>query len=338
MEMRSAPCAASSPMPTARSTWLGSSECELHAEPPDTPKPRMSKRRMSVSLSSASTSTCTMLGRYSVLPGATSTVGCTPGVAASAAYSLSRSAARRCVSAGWLACAASTAAAKPAAPATFCVPERLPASCPPPSRYASKGVRAFTYSAPMPFGPPTLCAENDAASQPQACTSTGVLPSACVASVWNSAPTAWADFASSATGWMDPSSELAVMTLTSTVLASSTAASASGVMKPARFGATRVTRKPCCSKRLAGASTASCSMAETTTCGVKSPAPARRRAATAALARPNSAALSASVAPLVKISSSGRCAPSARAMRRRASSSAANAARPGTCRLFALPP
>ena len=45
MEMRSAPCAASSPMPTARSTWLGSSECELHAEPPDTPKPRMSKRR-----------------------------------------------------------------------------------------------------------------------------------------------------------------------------------------------------------------------------------------------------------------------------------------------------
>lgn len=34
---------------------------------------------------------------------------------------------------------------------TFCVPERRPASCPPPSWNAESGVRAFTYSAPMPL-------------------------------------------------------------------------------------------------------------------------------------------------------------------------------------------
>ena len=79
-------------------------------------------------------------------------------------------------------------------------------------------------------------------------------------------------------------------------------------------------------------------MADTMTCGVNSPDPARRRAVTAALDKPKSAALSASVAPLVRMISSGREAPSAAAIFLRAPSSAAKAARPGKCRLFAFAP
>ena len=52
---------------------------------------------------------------------------------------------------------------------------------------------------------------------------------------------------------------------------------------------------------------------------------------------PSKAALSASVAPDVKITSSGRLAPSAREVRMRASSSAANASRPTLWTEFALP-
>ncbi len=234
--------------------------------------------------------------------------------------------------------AASSAAANPTAPATFCVPLRLPASCPPPSIYASKGVRARRYSAPMPFAAPILWPENDAASQSHMRRSTSTLPSACVASVWKSAPRSWATFASVATSWTLPTSEFAAMTLTRTVSSSMASASASGEMKPAASGARRLTRQPCEARRAAGARTASCSMADTMTCGVNWPEPARRRAATAALASPRMAALSASVAPLVRMISSGREAPSAAAIRLRAPSSAANAARPGRCRLFAFAP
>ena len=71
------------------------------------------------------------------------------------------------------------------------------------------GVRAFTYSAPIPFGPPTLCAENDAASTSHSRTSRGIFPKAWVASTWKSAPWACAMAASSRTGSTLPSSEFA---------------------------------------------------------------------------------------------------------------------------------
>lgn len=54
------------------------------------PRTQASKRRTSVWLSRPSTSTCTMLGKNSSLPGRTSTVAATPGRRESSAYSRSR--------------------------------------------------------------------------------------------------------------------------------------------------------------------------------------------------------------------------------------------------------
>ena len=150
-----------------------------------------------------------------------------------------------------------------------------------------------------------------------------ILPSACVASVWKSAPAACAARASSATGCTLPTSPFAICTDTSTVSPSSASSRARGSTKPCASGARRRTRKPSRSRARAGASTASCSMAVVTTCGERAGRPARRRASSAARARPRRAALSASVAPDVNTISLAREACRSAAIERRAPSSAA---------------
>ena len=49
-------------------------------------------------------------------------------------------------------------------------------------------VPRLIHSAPAPFGPLNLCADRDSRSAPMARTFTGILPTVCTASVWNSAP------------------------------------------------------------------------------------------------------------------------------------------------------
>ena len=85
-------------------------------------------------------------------------------------------------------------------------------SCPPPSSWnAENGVRARRYSAPIPFGPPTLCAENDAASTSHSRPRRrGIFPKAWVASMWESAPCGMRDRRQARrTGSTLPSSEFA---------------------------------------------------------------------------------------------------------------------------------
>ena len=79
----------------------------------------------------------------------------------------------------------------PTMPGTFKVPERIPRSWPPPSICAVTFTRGFflrTYNAPTPFGPYILCAVKAIISIPSLLTSTGILPTACVASVNNNTP------------------------------------------------------------------------------------------------------------------------------------------------------
>ena len=63
-------------------------------------------------------------------------------------------------------------------------------------------------------------------------TSTGILPTVCTASVWNSAPRSCAIAASSATGWIVPISLLACITETSAVSSVSASRSAAGETMP----------------------------------------------------------------------------------------------------------
>ena len=80
---------------------------------------------------------------------------------------------------------------KPTIPGTFNVPLRMPLSWPPPSICAVTFTLGFfrrTYNAPTPFGPYILCALNAIRSMPSLFTSTGILPTACVASVKTSTP------------------------------------------------------------------------------------------------------------------------------------------------------
>ena len=80
----------------------------------------------------------------------------------------------------------------PAMAGTFSVPARRLRSCLPPVMIGASRTPRRIQSAPAPFGPWNLCAESESRSTPSARTSTGILPTDCTASVWNSAPCAWA--------------------------------------------------------------------------------------------------------------------------------------------------
>ena len=83
-------------------------------------------------------------------------------------------------------------------PGRFSVPARRPRSCPPPRISGFNSAPPLATRAPIPGGPPSLCADRLTRSAPSAAASTGILPAACTASQWNSAPCACAITAISA--------------------------------------------------------------------------------------------------------------------------------------------
>ena len=110
----------------------------------------------------------------------------------------------------------------------------------------SSGMRPRTYSAPTPFGAPSLWPETLSASTPSARTSSGSQPAACTASVWNGIPCACASAASAAIGWTVPTSLLASITVASVVSGRSAAANTSGSSEPVASDRQRTsTSKPC---------------------------------------------------------------------------------------------
>ena len=124
---------------------------------------------------------------------------------------------------------------KPTIPGTFNVPLRIALSCPPPSICAVTFTLGFflrTYNAPTPFGPYILCAVKAIKSIPSAFTSTGILPTACVASVKNNAPCFFAIALISFTGCIVPISLLAYIMATKIVVGFIAASNSSRFIKP----------------------------------------------------------------------------------------------------------
>jgi hypothetical protein len=132
-------------------------------------------------------------------------------------------------------------------------------------------------------------------------------------------PAARSPRATSATGWMVPSSLFTSITATTAVSGVTAARSRSTATQPSFSGGTSVSVNPRPPRSWTLRSTAGCSMEVATRC--------RPRAAPAA---PRIPSASASVPPLVKITSAG-CARSTAATSARAASSARAAAAPGPC-------
>ena len=127
--------------------------------------------------------------------------------------------------------ATSKAAASPAMPGTFSVPERWRRSCPPPfssGAGAKAGLR--TIAAPTPFGPPNLCAEKNSTSASFSSRS-GRRPTACTASQISPAPFECTVSAISAVNWTAPVSLFAACTA-ATEPGDSAASSASRSSEP----------------------------------------------------------------------------------------------------------
>ena len=212
------------------------------------------------------------------------------------------------------------------APITLEVPLRSPLSCPPPKSSGCTRVPRRRYTKPAPLSAPSLWAEKAAASTPLSSRFIWTLPRACTQSVKKRAPSSWAASASSRTGWMVPSSLFTAITHTSASFPppakalAAASSSACGVTMPLRLAGTPWTLKPRRLRLAAASATAWCSMELTMTCVSCGLALAG--------SRPRTAMLSPSVPPLVKTISAGWRAPTARAMRRRASSSWRRASRP----------
>ena len=101
----------------------------------------------------------------------------------SPSYRRSRKARTRAASTASSACARAHAAPKPTHKAVGSVPGRSPRSWPPPANSGTSRTPRRTYSAPMPFGPYSLCADRLIRSTPSAATSRGICPAAWAASV-----------------------------------------------------------------------------------------------------------------------------------------------------------
>ena len=180
----------------------------------------------------------------------------------------------------------------------------------------------------MPFGPYILCALIDIRSMLSSSTWIGTLPTACVASVWNSTPRSRAILPISRMGWMTPISLLAYITLTRTVFSVMAARRASRSIRPSVPVARSVTSQPCLFSFLQVSRTALCSVATETMWLPRS---------AYISATPLRARLSDSVAPLVKTISLG-VAPIRSAICLRAFSTACSASQPKEwLRLAALP-
>src|SRR5438552_7624276 len=160
------------------------------------------------------------------------------------------------------------------------------------------------------------CAVHDRRSMPIASTSTGILPTACVASVWKMIPFSLASLPMAATSWMVPISLLANITEIRIVLSVSALRISSTSMTPSGCTGTYVTWNPCRSRRLNVSMLARCSMTVVTMWLPFS---------LYISATPLRARLIASVPPEVKTSSFGSRAPISVAILPRAASTAPSA-------------
>src|SRR2546426_399018 len=173
------------------------------------------------------------------------------------------------------------------------------------------------------------CAVHDRRSMPIASTSTGILPTACVASVWKMIPFSLASLPMAATSWMVPISLLANITEIRIVLSVSALRISSTSMTPSGCTGTYVTWNPCRSRRLNVSMLARCSMTVVTMWLPFS---------LYISATPLRARLIASVPPEVKTSSFGSRAPISVAILARAASTAPSASHPnGWLRLAGSP-
>ena len=303
--------------PIAVSTWEGSIEPVLHAEPDEQAIPAKSKCMSSASLSVPGIDTLETWGARSACQALITASGTACSTRSSRSSRKARS--RRSVSAR-SAAANSTAFPNATMPGTFSVPGRMPNCCPPPWMIASTASRSRTMSAPMPLGAPILWPEMVSSVQRTSGRETGTFPNAWTASVWNKTSALQHRSAMRATGWITPTSLFTHMTLTTATPPASACSSAPSSTTPEALTGRMSSRPPRRPTAWAAARTALCSIADTATRN----GPPRSRDASAA---PMIAKLSASVPPEVKITWLGS-APRVSAIVRLASSIPARAARP----------
>ena len=181
--------------------------------------------------------------------------------------------------------AAVAAAPNPAMPVTFSVPARRSRSCGPPASTDSRGVPRRIASAPTPFGPCNLCAEQVSRSVPHAAKSVGTRPTHWVASVCSSTLAARHMRAMSAMGCSTPVSLLAAITLTratSALRSDNTRVSASIDTRPfVSLGSHTTSASPSSCRRLHRSRTAECSRRLVTSTRRRVPASAPRMARSA---------------------------------------------------------
>ena len=207
-------------------------------------------------------------------------------------------------------------------------------SWPPPCSTGTGWASLASSSAPAPTGPPSLCPVIVSASAPLSANCTGTSAAACTASVCSGIRCSAQTAASSAIGAIVPTSLFAHITLTSATL------SGSGPIVSRRLSADTIpvpstpiqpiSAPSWLASQPAESSTAWCSVAGISTRWRRGP-PARR-----AQNRPFTARLSASVPPLVKITSLG-LAPNASAICSLDSSTTRRARRPALCSEEGLP-
>ncbi len=96
----------------------------------------------------------------------------------------------------------------------------------------------------MPLGPCSLWPESESKSIDCVRMSSGVLPTACTASVWKSTPRRWAIPANSAIGWIVPVTLLAAMTETKHVSGRMAVSRSAGSTSPSLLTGNSVTAAP----------------------------------------------------------------------------------------------
>ena len=156
------------------------------------------------------------------------------------------------------------------APATSRVPERTPRSCPPPWRMGVGAAERSSRSAPMPTGPPILCAVIVIAVAPISAKSSGICPSAWTASMWKGTPSSAAAWPISRSGCRVPISLFAAMTLMSAVASGSrrsSARAASRSRRPVESTSRSTTSAPRSASQSTESSTAWCSILVVSTRG-----------------------------------------------------------------------
>ena len=207
----------------ASSTWLGSKEPLVQAEPEEALMPFRSSMSSRLSPSTPWKQKLTLPGRRSFR----SPFNRHRSICRMASMSLSRMAVSFSRRSWMVAQAAFMAAARPTIWATFSVPPRFPRSWAPPSSKLGMRTPRRMYRAPTPLGAWSLCPERDSMSMFCSLTSMGTWPTAWTASVWNQIPFSRQSLPIWGMGWRVPISLLAYMMVTRPVSSVRAASSSS---------------------------------------------------------------------------------------------------------------